>query len=195
MAEKENTLIRRATLRQVAKKAALGNNVDFKQFSPEDVAYVMHELGVYQIELETQNEELLAARAILEETKEKYAMLFDFAPVGYFTQGQDARIREINMTLCDLLGLTRKELLGVSFSTFIAEESILPYDLHTRKAEAAPGKTTCEVEINAAGERKCVQLASIPLRTPGRDALLLTAVNDITPRKREAEKLKTLESA
>lgn len=46
---------------------------------------IVHELQVYKIELEMQNEELRRARAEVEAVLERYVELYDFAPAGYLT--------------------------------------------------------------------------------------------------------------
>jgi len=50
-----------------------------------DSIKLLHELQVHQIELEMQNEELIQANATAEAALKKYTMLYDFAPMGYFT--------------------------------------------------------------------------------------------------------------
>ncbi len=65
---------------------------------------LVHELKVHQIELELQNEELKRARDDVEEALARYTDLYEFAPVGYLTLGQDGVIQQANLTGARLLG-------------------------------------------------------------------------------------------
>jgi len=55
-----------------------------------------HELHVHQIELEMQNGELRQSSSELETALGKYADLYDFAPVGYFTLDRIGDILSVN---------------------------------------------------------------------------------------------------
>src|SRR5659263_78362 len=57
-----------------------------------DVKRLLHELQVHQIELEMQNEELRQANEVAESALRKFTLLYDFAPMGYFTLDQDGII-------------------------------------------------------------------------------------------------------
>ena len=97
---------------------------------PENAGAILHELRVYQIELEMQNDELLHTQSELEAVRRKYVALFDRAPVGYVTLDGDGIIENANLTAGSLLGIERASLLGLPFSRFV-----LPADadaLHLR---------------------------------------------------------------
>lgn len=89
---------------------------------PQSAAKVLHELQVHQIELEMQNEELRTAHAALEESRDRYVALYEFAPVGYLTLTRSGLISEINLTGSALLGLERNKILQDRLDHFIAEE-------------------------------------------------------------------------
>ncbi len=72
--------------------------------SVEEGKKVLHELRVHQIQMEMQNEELRQMQAALEESRDSYLDLYDFAPLGYLTLSSEGFIEEINLTALTLLG-------------------------------------------------------------------------------------------
>jgi diguanylate cyclase (GGDEF)-like protein/PAS domain S-box-containing protein len=83
---------------------------------------LLHELQVYQVELEMQNEELHRAYRAVETSRDLYADLYEFAPVGYLQLTTDGLIVKINLTGSILLGVARRELLNTRFSNFVDDE-------------------------------------------------------------------------
>src|SRR5687767_2745596 len=67
---------------------------DLLGLSPDGAQKVLHELRVHQIELELQNDELRRTQLELEESRSRYFELYDLAPVGYVTLGQDGLIEQ-----------------------------------------------------------------------------------------------------
>ena len=87
--------------------------------SPAESQKVLHELRVHQIELEMQNETLRDAQEALEESRDRYVDLYDFAPVGYLTLTDKGMIEEINLTSATLLGVERKKLQQHLFASLV----------------------------------------------------------------------------
>ena len=98
---------------------------DLKGQFPEAL---IHELRVHQIELETQAEELRKSKIALEESRDKYLDLYEFAPLGYLTLTDKALITEVNLTGATLLGVERSKLVNARFRKFIAHENSEQWD-------------------------------------------------------------------
>ncbi|TAN48725.1 MAG: PAS domain S-box protein [Methylococcaceae bacterium] len=93
--------------------------------NPQDVrddvtANLLHELLVHQTELAMQNEELRRVQIELEQSRDRYAELYEFAPIGYLTLNRDALIVECNLTTTTLLKAQRGQLLSRRLAQFIA---------------------------------------------------------------------------
>ena len=73
------------SLRKKAEKILSQKPDAIRKIPGEDIQRLIHELDVYQIELDMQNDELRKAQAEIELSRAKYVDLYDFAPIGYFT--------------------------------------------------------------------------------------------------------------
>lgn len=123
-----------------------------KMVKPEteiEVKKLVHELQVHQIELEMQYEELRQANETAELALKKYTMLFDFAPMGYFTLDADGLICDLNFTGAELLGEKRFGLINTKFKLFVSNESLPVFEDFIRMV--FEGKTTesCKVTMVA----------------------------------------------
>ena len=100
----------------------------FALTSPKDYVALsedlQHELQVHQIELQMQNEELQTAYIALEESRDQYFELYEFAPVSYISLSKDTLISKINLTACTTLGIERAKLINRRFSKFIAPNDL-----------------------------------------------------------------------
>ncbi|HEX3034463.1 MAG TPA: histidine kinase dimerization/phosphoacceptor domain -containing protein [Thermodesulfobacteriota bacterium] len=112
-----------------------------------DVQKLIHELQVHQMELEMQNEELRQAQAELEESRNRYADLYDFAPVGYFTLDRNKVIKEVNLTGATLLGVERRYLVNRLFSRYVAQENRNDLHLYLRTLSESTTKRSCELNV------------------------------------------------
>ena len=83
---------------------------------------LQHELQVYEIELEMQNEELRAAQLALQAALDNYVSLYEYAPISYLSLTAEGRIAEINLTGVALLGEAREKLLNRRFSSLLSSK-------------------------------------------------------------------------
>ena len=114
----------------------------------EDLLHeLMHELKVHQIELEMQNEELRRVQVELEESRDRYVDLYEFAPVVYFTLTREGMIAEANLTGANLLGTERRTLLKRRFAGFVAIGSRDHWNQHFLRVVQHDGRFGCELEI------------------------------------------------
>lgn len=85
-----------------------------------DPRHVVQDLQVHQIELELQNRELRAAQQALEDSRDRYADLYDFAPVAYAIITRQGRITQMNLTAAQLLGVERGRVPDLVLATRLA---------------------------------------------------------------------------
>lgn len=89
----------------------------------EELKALAHELQVYQIELEMQNEELRRGQLALEHERDRYRVLFEHAPVGYLVLTPELAVRQANLASCELLDLEREALMGKTLESLICLRS------------------------------------------------------------------------
>ncbi len=175
--------------------------------SPMESKKALHELRVHRIELEMQNEVLRDAQEALEESRDRYVDLYDFAPVGYLTLTDKGMIEEINLTASTLLGVERKKLQQHRFASLViandrtrwmtqflnvlekgdksdVEVAIKRHDgtvfqaaLDCKRASLGDGEMAIRIALTDVTERK---QAEVELRsTKGRLETILAAIPDL----------------
>ena len=78
----------------------------------EPLQSAVHDVEVYQMELELQNRELREAQLQLEEARARYADLYDFAPIAYCSLDEHGRVEEANLTASELFAVPHSQLKG-----------------------------------------------------------------------------------
>lgn len=114
-----------------------------------DSKKLLHELQVHQIELEMQNEELRQAYETAETALKKYTMLYDLAPMGYFTLDNNANISDLNFTGAEILGDKRFSLINSNFKLFITDDSLPVFNDFLKKVYVRHGKESCKVTFGS----------------------------------------------
>ena len=124
-----------------------------------DARRLLHELQVYQVELEMQNEQLAAACTWIEAALASYTELYDFAPVPYFTLDRNGGIVESNLACARLLGTERARLLDQRLSGFVAMSERYRIAAFLKAVFAAQPHAACEVALLAPdGSRPTVEI-------------------------------------
>lgn len=169
-----------ANLRKRAEK-------QLKEFETKDIPLIedsdpiklIHELQVHQIELEMQNEELLAAKQEAENAMEKYTDLYNFAPAGYLTLSKEGDIIELNFSAASLLGVDLPKLKNTRFGLYITDDTLAIYNAFLDEVFSSNSKETCEILLTIKGEiDKFVHIEAIVLRDSGQCLLAMTDITD-----------------
>ena len=152
----------------------------------EALAELVHELKVHQEELSAQNHQLIETQSALEESRDRYVDLYDFAPIGYMTIDPSGMIREMNLTAAGVLGRERGKIVGLPFSAFVLRADKPRFSEHLRQClQAEHSSVTTELTLNIGNHLTSVQLVT---RRHGGDTsgepMFLTALIDITARKK-----------
>ena len=176
-------------LRETAEARLSGTTVpETPARSAEDL---LHELQVHQIELEMQNEALRQSQVALEESRDRYVDLYDFAPVGYLGLTDNGLLAEINLTGAALLGEDRQNLLNRRFAQFVEPDRRDEWQRLFRQALRQDGKQSFELRLDRHdgvafdAHMDCLRIANVDAAP-----MLRIALTDITERKRADEALR-----
>lgn len=168
-------------LRQKAEHLIARTNAaaeDLTGMPPQQIAGLVHELRVHQVELKMQNDELRRIQAELENARDRYLHLYDFAPTAYFSVDEKGTVTEANLTAATLLDRPRNTLAGQMFSRFIHRDDQDIWYLHrkhlletgnfqspqVRLVKSDGGffyaKLQCMLVEESGGERKAIRIAA-----------------------------------
>lgn len=151
-----------------------------------DNAQLVHELQVHQIELEMSNEALRHAYEEADNLRERYADIYDFAPVGYFTLDPLGVIIDMNLAGAVLLGTKGSQKSRHRFAAFLAPEHVDSFNrfvdevLHSRK------KVTCQSLLAANAHRPAtpVRIEAAP-DADGRECRMVVIDPPVAPFNRK----------
>ena len=176
-AEERLAELRRQAEISSSKNASGTSRTPFEQDS------LVHDLQVHQIELEMQNEELYNTQELLNESLEKYADLYNFAPVGYITLDRNGLILETNLTFSSQIDREKSRLLNTPLGFYVAAEDRAKFQFHLEHVYTSRERQTCELRLDkSSGPELYVQLVSILVHDGDGTGLCRTSVTDISAR-------------
>jgi PAS domain S-box-containing protein len=163
------------------------------KLNPRPIKELLHELQVHQIQLEMQNEELRQAQIALEESRDRYVDLYEFAPVGYLSLNRDGVIDEINLTGATLLGVERNKLPQHRFPPFVATEDRDRWHRHFLNVLTRDDTLICELALQHGDGPRCyARLDCLRLSKTGKIPVVRIVLTDITERKTVELQLRNL---
>lgn len=152
-----------ATLRQRA-EARLLQTQAASPATAWDNDRLLHELQVHQVELEMHNEELRHAYGEADSLRERYADIYDFAPVGYFTLDAQGVIVQLNLAGAILLGIKRSRHGRYRFAAAVKDSCLPAFKTFQEEVFANKAKAHCELVLLATGQRPeaTVRIEAVP---------------------------------
>jgi len=179
------------TMRQRAEARLLQTSQDIPRTVWENTQ-LLHELQVHQIELEMHNEELRYAYDEADALRERYADLYDFAPVGYFTLDAQGVIVNLNLAGAVLLGIKGSQKGRHRFAAHVVASDLPAFATFHEAVLKAGQKLVCEVVLSATSQRSeaTVRIEAVP-DEEGNECRM--AVTDISTEKRAERALQARE--
>jgi PAS domain S-box-containing protein len=161
------------------------------------IEQLLHDLRLHQAELETEIQELRSSRQLLEESRARFAGLYDFAPLAFCTVDREGRVLDANLTAAALLGVDRGSLIHRQLPQLLAPEDRPALERHFEQCILTKGRVTTEVFLTLRSMgRVPFQVVSTATVDDG-DCVTgcKTALTDISALKRSEERLTLLNSA
>lgn len=152
--------------------------------SIDEAKRAIHELQVHQVEIEIQNEELRRTQSELEASRDRYAGLFETAPVGYALLDQSGVIRRANSTLGELCGCAAGLLTSQPFYSLLHPEDQVVFKGRYRSFWDDPSDKSMELRFLRPDGIVCHTLvrgrSEVALEAGPAEPLLLFAISDLS---------------
>ena len=150
-----------------------------------------YKLQENQLELEMQNQ-------ALQQSRDRYVDLFDFAPIGYLSLTAHGKITEINLTGAKLLGIDRQQALNRHIGYFLAAEECDHWHSHNTRTLKQHDRQSGEFCLRREDNTVFYAQMDCQRRDNWTSTLVHVSFTDITERKqleqqlRQAQKMEAL---
>lgn len=187
--------IRRLRAEEIILRISSLSQQNFETLSAKETQQIFHELQVYQIEFEMQNEELRRIQLELDAERERYFDLYNMAPAGYCTLSEQGLILQANLTAATLFGVSLSELIKQPITRFITKENRGLYYLYYKQFSQSDKTESCELcMVRNDGLEFWAHLEATGGQNPTNTSEYHLMINDISKYVRMKETLKLNEN-
>lgn len=123
----------------------LKNQIIEHQRMQNELFAINAKLSEHEKELEVKNFELKCVNLALKESNDRFAHLFDFAPVGYMVLTDKGVISDINLTGATLLGAEKDQLLDNDMNVFLPSPEQDHWWSHFQQVLQNSNKQSCKL--------------------------------------------------
>jgi PAS domain S-box-containing protein len=155
--------------------------------------HLIQALNLHQTQLETKNKELQQTQQALIEARDRYADLYDFAPVGYLSLGDNGQILEANSTITMLLGVDKHSLISKLLCEFVVEFDQDRFEQFRIQAINRQTPQDCEISMMKSDDNLFYAHLNCVISSTKSETVWRVSVTDITPRKQAEQALQESE--
>ena len=133
--------------------------------SLEELSISLQELQVAAEELRQQNEAGRESHKLVEQERQHYQELFEFAPDGYLVTDKEASILEVNQTAAQLLNASAQRLVGKPLVVFVAAEERRDFYSQLRQFQKGESIKNWQVQLQCwRGTCLVVSFTVVPIK-------------------------------
>src|SRR6185436_2315758 len=194
MAKKKNRFAKLSKAELIRRLEVL----ESKSQANHDVQAVLHDLQVHQEEVRVQHEQLLEAKRSLEQSRDRYANLYDFAPIAYIMLSTQGLVQEINLTGALLLGIDRARIVGLPLASHVYSDDRRLFFDHMRRCRASKSplgegiRTELRLASRNTGIFPAELFSQVSIDKEGGPIAFRTVVSDLTQQKKIEEEKRQL---
>lgn len=160
----------------------------------QELQLALEKLQLAEEELRQQNEALLDTQSLLEQERQRYQELFEFAPDAYLVTNSQGQIQEVNRAATQLLQRSATYLTGKPFTTLIAPTDRRSFRLKLVQLVQHEDEQEWELTLQLPqGKKLDVALKVAVARTPnGQPSSCRFLLRDLTAQKYVEQQLRSV---
>jgi len=149
---KKEILLQADLLRLKAEKLLNKVPMDDSQLTVNKNYKLIEELEKYNSDLVSLNKSLVEEYDQTEIKENKYANLYNLAPISIFTLSSDGEILELNISGSQILGRERYRLIGSMFGFFVSDDTKPVFNQFLARVFDSNEREICEAILSVEGQ-------------------------------------------